>query len=98
MSIEKVKIWVQVQPNARWNEVHGEKDGIWQLKIAAPPVKGRANAELVRFLSDVLQISKSNLAIGKGLRSQRKLINISNLTLEQVKTRFNAMTRQKRSS
>ncbi len=94
MVIEKIKIWVQVHPNARRNEVQGEKDGIWQLKIAAPPVRGRANQELISFLSDVLQVSKSNLAIEKGLSRRRKLIDIHGLAQEQVKTRFNDIIRQ----
>ncbi len=94
MVIEKIKIWVQVHPNARRNEVQGEKDGIWQLKIAAPPVKGRANQELISFLSDVLQVSKSNLAIEKGLSRRRKLIDIRGLAQEQVKARFNDIIRQ----
>ena len=96
MAIEKVEIWVQVHPNARRNEVQGEKDGVWHLKIAAPPVKGRANQELINFLSDVLQVSKSNLAIEKGLSSRRKLIDIRGLAQEQVKARFNDITRQQR--
>jgi uncharacterized protein (TIGR00251 family) len=96
MDIEKIKIWVQVQPNARSNEVQGEKDGIWQLKIAAPPVKGKANQELVRFLSDVLQISKRNLEIEKGLTGRRKLIGISNLSLKQVRARLNKEVGQQR--
>jgi uncharacterized protein (TIGR00251 family) len=96
MAIGKTKIWVQVHPNARCNEVQGEKDGIWQLRIAAPPVRGRANQELVRFLSDVLQISKSNLEIEKGLNGRRKLIDISGLSLEQVRARFNDMVGQQR--
>ena len=96
MAIEKVEIWVQVHPNARRNEVQGEKDGIWHLKIAAPPVKGRANQELINLLSDVLQVSKSNLAIEKGLSSRRKLIDIRGLAQEQVKARFNDITRQQR--
>lgn len=87
---------MQVHPNARCNEVQGEKDGIWQLRIAAPPVRGRANQELVRFLSDVLQISKSNLEIEKGLNGRRKLIDISGLSLEQVRARFNDMVGQQR--
>ena len=98
MAIEKIKIWVQVHPNARSNEVQGEKDGIWQLKIAAPPVRGRANQELVKFLSDVLQISKSNLEIEKGLTGRRKLIDISGLSPEQVKARFNDAVGQQRLS
>jgi len=93
MAIEKLKIWVQVQPNARGNEVLGEKDGVWHLKIAAPPVRGRANQELTRFLSDVLQIARSRLEIEKGLTSKRKLIVITGLSPEQVKRRFNDMVR-----
>lgn len=96
MAIEKVEIWVQVHPNARRNEVQGEKDGVWHLKIAAPPVKGRANQELINFLSDVLQVSKSNLAIEKGLSSRRKLIDIRGLAQEQVKALFNDIIRQQR--
>ena len=93
MAIEQSKIWVQVQPNARGNEVLGEKDGVWHLKIAAPPVRGRANQELTRFLSDVLQIARSRLEIEKGLTSRRKLIVITGLSPEQVKRRFNAVVR-----
>ena len=96
MAMEKTKIWVQVHPNARGNEVQGEKDGIWQLRIAAPPVGGRANQELVKFLSDVLQISKSNLEIEKGLTGRRKLIAIGGLSLEQVRARFNDAVGQQR--
>ena len=93
MAIEKLKIWVQVQTNARGNEILGEKDGVWHLKIAAPPVKGRANQALTRFLSDVLQIAKSRLEIEKGLTSKRKLIVITGLSLEQVERRFSNMVR-----
>jgi len=34
MALKNTKIWVQVHPNARWNEAQGEKAGIWQLRIA----------------------------------------------------------------
>jgi len=96
MAMEKLKIRVQVQPNARCNEVLGEKDGVWHLKIAAPPVKGRANQELTRFLGDVLQIAKSSLEIEKGLTGKRKLIVITGLSLEQVQGRFNDIIKQGR--
>ena len=88
MAVERIKIWVQVHPGARRNEVQGWQDGIWQLKIAAPPVKGRANQELIKFLSDALQTGKTSLAIEKGLSSKRKLIGIIGLTPEQVQARL----------
>ena len=88
MAKETLRIWVQVHANARRNEMSGEKDGVWQIKIAAPPVKGRANQELMSYLSSVLQVSKSALTIQKGLTSKRKFIAISGLSLEQVRARF----------
>ena len=94
MEKEKSKIWVQVQANARYNEISGEKDGIWQLRIAAPPIKGRANQELISYLSSILKVSKSALIIEKGLTSKRKLIIINGLSLEQVRTRFRDAAKQ----
>lgn len=96
MEKEKSEIWVQVQASARYNEVSEEKDGIWQLRIAAPPIKGRANQELVSYLSGILQVSKSALAIEKGLTSKRKLITINGLSLEQIRARFQNSTKQQR--
>jgi hypothetical protein len=88
MAEEALTIRVQVHPNARRNELQGEKDGAWQLRIAAPPVKGRANQELISYLSRVLQVSQSALTIEKGLTGKRKLIAVSGLSAEQVRARF----------
>jgi len=54
------------------------------VKIAAPPVKGKANQELVRFLSDILGVAKSNITIEKGLTSRRKVVGIRGVTKEEV--------------
>jgi len=79
---------VHVQPNASQNRVARLEDGVLHLRIAAPPVKGRANQELLRFLSDILGVSKTNLSIIKGMTSQRKVINIQGLSKEQVTGRL----------
>lgn len=77
-------IVVQVQPNASQNKVVHFADGVWQLRIAAPPIRGKANQELTKFLSDILGVAKTNLTIEKGLTSKRKVISIKGLTQEQV--------------
>jgi len=82
---EQVRIRVQVQPNASQNEVLGFRDGVLHVKIAAPPVKGKANQELIKFLSNILGISKSNLTIEKGLTDKRKVIGISELVQNQIR-------------
>ncbi len=81
---ERATIIVQVQPNASQNKVIRFADGVLQLKIAAPPVKGKANQELIRFLSDILGVAKSNLTVEKGTTSKRKVISIQGLAQEEV--------------
>ena len=84
MKEEKTTIVVQVQPKSGQNKVTGFEDGVLHLKIAAPPAKGKANQELLRFMANILGIAKSNIAIEKGLTSRRKVIGIRGLTQEEV--------------
>ncbi|MFC2016118.1 DUF167 domain-containing protein [Chloroflexota bacterium] len=84
MKEEQATIVVQVQPNASQNKVVRFEDGVLHLRIAAPPIKGKANQELIKFLSDILGIGKGNLTIEKGMTSKRKVIVIKRLTQSQV--------------
>ena len=77
MSERQESITIQVQPNARRNEVLGFEDGILHLKIAAPPVKGKANRELIEFLSQLLGVSKGSISIERGITGRRKVIAIA---------------------
>jgi len=81
---EHATITVQVQPNASQNKITRFEQGVWYLRIAAPPIKGRANQELLKFLSDILGVSKSSLTIEKGMTTKRKLIAIQGLSQNQV--------------
>ncbi len=84
MKEEQATIVVQVQPNASQNKLARFKDGVWHLRIAAPPIKGKANQELLKFLSDILGIGKDNLTIAKGMTGKRKVIVIKGLAQNQV--------------
>jgi hypothetical protein len=81
---EKSKIAAHIQPNASQNEVAGFKGGVLQVRISAPPVKGKANQELIKFLSNVLGVNKSNLTIQKGITGRKKMVAITGLGQEQV--------------
>jgi len=81
---EKLRISVHVNPNARQNKVVGFQDGLLKVMIATPPTRGKANQELLRFLSDLLRISKSNLVIEKGATSKKKTVAISGLSQSEV--------------
>lgn len=81
---EPARIVVRVQPHASENEVIRFKDGVLFIRISALPIKGKANQELIKFLSDILGVSRSRLTIEKGITSKRKVIGVSGLTQRQV--------------
>jgi len=75
---------VRLTPNARRNEITGFIGEVLQVKIAAPPVKGKANEELINYLSKVLGIKKSNIIIVKGQTSRNKVLSIEGISREDV--------------
>src|SRR5450830_1474932 len=84
---ETIKITVRVQPGARKNELLGFQEDILRIKIAAPPVEGKANRELIVFLSEVLGIRKSDITIEKGETTKRKTVGITGATKTQIMER-----------
>ena len=84
MQREQAKIFVQVQPNAKKDEIVAFEDGILKVKISTPPVKGKANKQLIEFLSKTMKIPKSDIAIEKGATSRRKKVVIDGLTQSQL--------------
>jgi len=83
-----VSISVRVYPNAAGNEVVGFSDDVFRVKVAAPPVQGKANRELVAFLGEALGISKNRVSITRGHTTRNKLIAIDGLSEADVKERL----------
>jgi uncharacterized protein (TIGR00251 family) len=81
---------VRVTPGARCNATTALKEGVWCVKIAAPPVEGRANDELVSYLSKVLGVRKRSLSIIKGQMSRNKLVSVSEISQKEVILRLSA--------
>ena len=79
-----IKISIKVQPNSNRNEVVGVVNGVWKIKIAAPPDKGKANKELVDFLSELLDIKKDRINILRGQTSHNKIVEIEGLSAETL--------------
>ena len=76
MNKESAKLVLRVQPNAKENRLVGFKEGILHVRIAAPPVEGKANEAVIKFLSKQLGVSKSKLSIERGLTGRTKTILI----------------------
>jgi len=70
------RIEVYVQPRASKTEIAGLHDGRVKIRLAAPPVDGAANAELVSFVAARLGIAKSNVRVVAGESSRRKTLEV----------------------
>lgn len=69
---------VRVVPRASKSEIVGEIDGNLKIKIAAPPVDGAANAELIKVLAKYLDTAKGHIEITGGQHSRNKQVKIFN--------------------
>ena len=67
---------LHVQPGAARTEFAGEYGGRVKVRLAAPPVDGKANAALVEFLAEYYGVPKRNVRIVAGASSRRKRIVI----------------------
>jgi uncharacterized protein (TIGR00251 family) len=80
------RLRVHVVPKAKINKVVGEHGGAIKIKLRAPAVEGKANSALISFLADELNISQRAIVTEQGLRSRDKLIRITGLTEEDVRS------------
>jgi uncharacterized protein (TIGR00251 family) len=73
-----MKITVKVTPGARKNELKQE-GSLTKVYLTAPPVDGKANAALVKFLAEHFCVKTSAIEILKGLKSRQKIVNIDGI-------------------
>lgn len=72
-----VRIRLRVQPRASRSEVVGPYGDALKVRLAAPPVDGAANEELVRWLSRRLGVAAARVRILSGDTSRSKVVEIS---------------------
>ncbi len=84
-----VRLEVRVTPKAKHNQIVGwHENRMLIVKIAAPPIGGQANDELLRYLAEKLGIAPTDLLITRGYTSRQKLIEIEGVTEEEVMRRL----------
>ncbi|MGQ3892789.1 DUF167 domain-containing protein [Legionella sp. CNM-4043-24] len=65
-----------VQPGARHNELIGLIGDELKLRLMAPPIEGRANAVLVKYLAQLFEVPRSDIQLKSGEKSRHKTIVI----------------------
>ena len=70
---------VYVQPRAARTQVAGMHDGCVKIRLAAPPVDGAANTELIEFVAGKLDVPKSRVRLVAGDTSRRKTLVVEGI-------------------
>lgn len=71
---------LHIQPGAKKTEIAGEHGDALKIRLAAPPVDGKANACLLAFLAECLGLPKSAVSLKSGQTSRRKVVTASGVT------------------
>ena len=68
--------------------MHDGRHTIFKIAVAAPPIDGRANAELISWLAAELNVPRSAIEISSGEHSRNKRVHIIGCTLADVENAF----------
>jgi hypothetical protein len=67
---------VEVKPNARESSLTLRDDGVWFARLKAPPVDGKANAELLRLVAAHFRVPRASVLLKRGASARHKLLQI----------------------
>lgn len=91
VSGDDVLLRVHVQPGAGTTKVAGHHGDALKVRVAAPPVSGRANDATIRLLADELGIAPGDIELSTGATSRLKRFRLKGIdadTMEQILTRI----------
>jgi hypothetical protein len=85
-----VEVEVRVSPGARRSALAGWHAGALKVAVAAPPVEGKANDELCRFLAGVFGVRPGAVELTAGATARSKRVAVRGVTLDAVRHRLEA--------
>ena len=86
------RIRVRVTPRASRDELAGWREGVLRVRVAAPPVEGRANDAVARLLAKALGVPKSAVGIMSGAGAREKLVEVAGVEQDEAMRRLEAAT------
>lgn len=80
-----VSLTLHIQPGAKKTEIAGEHGDALKIRLAAPPVDGKANAALLAFLAERLGVVKAAVTLKSGQSSRRKVVEVDGTGVDAVR-------------
>ncbi len=81
---------VRVHPRGSKTAITGTVGDALKVALAAPPLDGRANVELVEFLADVFSVPRAAVQVVTGERSRNKVIRVAGRTAAELEQKLRA--------
>ena len=78
------RLRLRISPGAARSEIVGRHGDGWKVRVRAAPERGRANADLLELLADVLGVPRSSLDLVAGVSARDKVIEVQGLTLSEA--------------
>ncbi len=75
---------IKAVPRAAKNEIQGLHDGALKIRLTTPPVDGKANQALMKFLSKTLNIPKAQIELAQGETSRLKTLRINGISKNEL--------------
>lgn len=73
---KNLRLRCKLQPNASANKITGIANRELKIQLTSPPVGGKANTHLIKFLSKALGVAKSAVTIVAGELNRHKTVEI----------------------
>lgn len=71
-----IRLTLHVQPGAKKTEIAGEHGDALKIRLAAPPVDGKANQALLSYLAERFDVPQRQVVLKQGETSRRKVVEI----------------------
>jgi uncharacterized protein len=72
----RITLTLHIQPGAKKTECTGLHGDALKIRLAAPPIDGKANAALIEFVAERLGLQKSAVTLKSGQTSRRKVLEL----------------------
>jgi len=73
---QRQRLTLHIQPGAKKTEAVGEHGDALKIRLAAPPVEGKANQKLIAWLADFFAVPQRQVELKSGETSRRKIVEI----------------------
>ena len=80
----RITLTLHIQPGAKKTEFAGLHGDALKIRLSAPPVDGKANEALIKFVAETLKLPKSAVSLKSGQTSRRKVLEVTGATSEAI--------------